>query len=76
MAASAKAERMGCAALGRPDCSCRAAVTRAFAGMTLSGASYDCAIAVAHRVFRHHHPEIDSGFGAMIERWVSDESLH
>jgi hypothetical protein len=81
MAAKEKSEA-GCATpgatamLGGPDCACRAAVIRAFDGMTMSGASWESAIAVAHRVFQHHHPDVTSGAGALIERWLSDEILH
>jgi hypothetical protein len=76
MAASAKSEPRNCGPLGGPDCACRAAVTRAFAGMTRSGAPYDSALSVARRVFHHHHPELDVGVKELIERWVSSESLH
>jgi hypothetical protein len=76
MAASAKSDPRGCGLLGGPDCACRAAVTRAFAGMTQSGAPYDAALSVARRVFHHHHPELDVGVNELIERWVSPESLH
>ncbi len=62
--------------LGGPECACRAAVTRAFAGMTLSGAPYDSALSVALRVFQHHHPEYQVGVQALIERWISPESVH
>ena len=76
MAASAKFDPRGCGPLGGPDCACRAAVTRAFAGMMQSGAPYDSALSVARRVFHHHHPELDIGVKELIERWVSPESLH
>ena len=82
MAASAKSDPRGksdagnCGSLGGPDCACRAAVTRAFEGMTRSGAPYDSALSVARRVFHHHHPELDIGVKELIERWVSPESLH
>lgn len=80
MAASAKsdprADAGNCSPLGGPDCACRAAVTRAFEGMTRSGAPYDSALSVARRVFHHHHPELDIGVNELIERWVSPESLH
>jgi hypothetical protein len=83
MAASAKSDPRGkkpapgnCGTLGGPDCACRAAVTRAFAGMMQSGAPYDSALSVARRVFHHHHPELDIGVRELIERWVSPESLH
>jgi hypothetical protein len=49
---------------------------RAFDGMTQSGAPYDSALSVAIRVFRHHHPECQVGVQALIERWISPESLH
>lgn len=76
MAASRKSERLDCGVPGDPDCACRTAVVRAFDGMMRSGASYDSALAVAHRVFLHHHPERGAGAEAMIERWISPESLH
>jgi hypothetical protein len=44
--------------------------------MTRSGAPYDAALDAAVRVFMHHHPELRSGAQAMIERWISPESLH
>lgn len=76
MGASGKSERYGCAPLGGPDCPCRAAVVRAFAEMTQAGTAYDSALAVAVRVFRHHHPEIGMGAQELIERWISDDSIH
>ena len=82
MAVSAKSDPRAkpavgnCGPLGGPDCACRAAVTRAFAGMMQSGAPYDSALSVARRVFHHHHPELDVGVKELIERWVSSESLH
>jgi hypothetical protein len=76
MGASGKFERDGCAPLGGPDCRCRAAVMRAFAGMTRSGASYDSALAVALRVFQHHHPESATGARELVERWISADSVH
>ena len=76
MAASGKFERAARARLGGPDCRCRAAVERAFAGMTRSGAPYDSALAVALRVFQHHQPTAEHGARELVERWVSAESLH
>jgi hypothetical protein len=77
MAASTKSEPpVGCAPLGGPDCACRAAVERAFAGMTESGAPYDSALSVAVRVFRHHHPELQTGVQELIEQWIAPESVH
>jgi hypothetical protein len=81
MAASAKPEPAGCAsfgggALGGPDCLCRAAVLRAYHGMTMSGAPYDTALSAASRVFRHHHPQFQSGVRELIEQWISPESIH
>ncbi|HLG87440.1 MAG TPA: hypothetical protein VKZ79_09625 [Alphaproteobacteria bacterium] len=76
MGASGKFERDGRASLGGPDCRCRAAVERAFAGMTRSGAPYDSALAVALRVFQHHHPHPELGARELVERWVSAESVH
>jgi hypothetical protein len=81
MAASIQFDPRDCGPLGGPDCACRAAVTRAFDGMTQSGAPYDSALSVAIRVFRHHHPafseqESQVGVQALIERWLSPESLH
>jgi hypothetical protein len=76
MAASGLSDPRDCGPLGGPDCACRAAVTRAFEGMTRSGAPYDSALAVALRVFQHHHPEHQVGVQALIERWISPESLH
>ncbi len=76
MAASAKTEPAGCGPLGGPDCVCRAAVMRAFNGMTMSGASYDSAISAASRVFHHHHPEFRMGVRELIEQWISPESIH
>jgi len=77
MAANTKSEPgAGCAPLGGPDCACRAAVERAFAGMTDSGAPYDSALSVAVRVFRHHHPELQTGVPELIEQWISPESVH
>ncbi len=62
--------------LGGPHCACRAAVLRAFGGMTESGAPYDSALSVALRVFRHHHPELRSGVRELVEYWISPESVH
>jgi len=81
MAASAKTEPAGCgplaeAPLGTPDCLCRAAVVRAYYGMTRSGASYDSALSAAVRVFHHHHPEFRMGVRELIEQWISPESIH
>jgi hypothetical protein len=76
MAASTKSDQRGCAALGGPECACRAAVIRAFTEMTESGAPYDSALSVAYRVFHHHHPDGGSGVRALIERWISRESVH
>jgi hypothetical protein len=76
MAISAKSNRPGCAVLGSSGCACRLAVLRAFGGMTESGAPYDSALAVAVRVFRHHHPELRSGVRELVERWISPESVH
>jgi hypothetical protein len=44
--------------------------------MTVSGAAYDGALAVAVRVFQHHHPEVESGARELVERWISRESVH
>jgi len=44
--------------------------------MTRSGAPYDSALSVALRVFQHHHPEHQVGVQALIERWISPESVH
>jgi hypothetical protein len=49
---------------------------RAFAGMTQSGAPYDSALAVALRVFQHHHPGSVTGARELVERWVSADSVH
>jgi hypothetical protein len=81
MAASAKPEpaacgQLGASSLGGPDCLCRAAVMRAYNGMTTSGAPYDSALSAASRVFRHHHPEFQSGVRELIEQWISPESIH
>lgn len=76
MAASAKSDRPGCGPLGGPNCACRAAVTRAFEGMTQSGASYDSALSAACKVFHYHHPELDVGVNELIEQWVLPESVH
>lgn len=76
MGASGKFDRDGCAPLGGPGCLCRAAVTRAFDGMTQSGAPYDSALAVALRVFQHHHPENGGGARELVERWISADSVH
>lgn len=65
-----------CEPLGSPDCLCRAAVLRAFQGMTGSGAPYDSALSAALRVFRHHHPEFQAGVRELIEQWISPESIH
>ena len=76
MAASEKSDPRGCGPLGGPDCACRAAVTRAFEGMTQSGAPYDSALSVASRVFQHHHPEHQVGVRELIEQWIAPESVH
>ena len=76
MGASGKSERDGCAPLGAPGCRCRAAVMRAFGGMTQSGAEYDSALGVALRVLQHHHPQIGAGARELVERWVSADSVH
>jgi hypothetical protein len=81
MAISAKSDhvksgRFGCAVPGSPGCHCRAAVLRAFGGMTDSGAPYDSALAVALRVLRHHHPELGGGARELVERWIWPESIH
>ena len=65
-----------CAPLGGPGCPCRAAVQRTFMGMTDFGTAYDGALAVALRVFQHHHPEIETGARELVERWLSTDSLH
>jgi len=44
--------------------------------MVQSGAAYDSALAVALRVFQHHHPDTSTGAQALIERWISAESVH
>jgi hypothetical protein len=76
MATNEKSDRSGCAVLGSPGCACRTAVLRAFGGMTEFGAPYDSALAVALRVFRHHHPELDGGVRELVEHWISPESVH
>jgi hypothetical protein len=77
MATNAKSDRgSACAVLGSPGCACRTAVLRAFGGMTESGAPYDSALAVAVRVFRHHHPDLDGGARELVEHWISPESVH
>jgi hypothetical protein len=76
MAASGKSDRRDCGVPGERDCACRAAVVRAFEGMTRSGAPYDAALGVGLRVFLHYHPEVPSGAQELIERWISPESLH
>ena len=76
MAANEKSDPRICGLLGGPDCACRAAVTRAFEGMTQSGAPYDSALSVARKVFQYHHPELDVGVSELIERWISPESVH
>jgi hypothetical protein len=76
MAASGRFDPPGCGPLGGPDCVCRAAVTRAFEGMTRSGAPYDSALSAALKVFHYHHPELDVGVRELIEQWISPESVH
>jgi hypothetical protein len=76
MAASAKSDRLDCGVPGEPNCACRAAVVKAFNGMTRSGAPYDEALEAATRVFLYHHPELGWGARELIERWISPESLH
>ena len=49
---------------------------RAFGGMIEADAGYDTALSVAVRVCQHHHPEITTGIQALVERWISAESVH
>jgi hypothetical protein len=51
-------------------------VTRAFEGMTQSGAAYDSALSAAMRVFQHHHPEHKVGVKELVEQWIWPESVH
>lgn len=76
MAVKEPSDAPGCAPLGGPDCACRAAVTRAFEGMTQSGAPYDSALSAALRVFQHHHPEYKVGVKELVEQWIWPESVH
>ena len=76
MDANEKSDAAGCVPIGSAECLCRAAVVRAFEGMTISGAPYDAALAVAVRVFHHHHPEFETGASELVERWISPESVH
>ena len=76
MAVKEQSDPRSCGPLGGPDCACRAAVMRAFEGMTRSGASYDSALSAASKVFHYHHPELDVGVRELIEQWISPESVH
>lgn len=58
-------------------CVCRDIVRRAHAGMIHKGADARCAVDVAIRVFRYHHP--DTGPIAareLVEHWVLEGHLH
>ncbi|NBC33945.1 MAG: hypothetical protein GVY13_14825 [Alphaproteobacteria bacterium] len=55
---------------GQP-CACRAAVTRAYAGMLEGGAPASVALEAALRVYRYHHPhQADDVAQTTVETWV------
>ena len=58
-------------------CTCREAVSRAFAGMTASGAPRNVALEAATRVYCYHHPE--AGYNHAhhtVEHWVTGGTVH
>ena len=58
-------------------CSCREAVTRAFRGMTVSGALPSVALEAATRVFSYHHPSADYMHARRtVEQWVRHSLAH
>jgi len=61
----------------KAPCLCRAAVTRAYYEMLLSGASPVAAKEVAVRVYNYHHPGYaPAEAGRLIERWLIPNALH
>src|SRR3546814_126611 len=59
------------------QCRCRAAVTRAYAGMQLSGAPDSVALEAAMRVYRYHHPEASPELmRETVETWVFCGTVH
>ena len=59
------------------SCTCREAVTRAFRGMTTSGAQPSIALDAATRVFSYHHPAASYAHArATVEEWVVQSLAH
>ena len=58
-------------------CTCREAVTRAFRGMTVSGAPRSVALEAATRVFAYHHPASNYEHARRtVEEWVARSTVH
>lgn len=56
---------------GADPCICKAAVTRAYAGMLEGGAPASVALEAALRVYRYHHPrQADDVARTTVETWV------
>lgn len=59
------------------ECRCRAAVTRAYTGMLVSGVPNRVALEAATRVYRYHHPEADVPSAQnTVESWVFQGAMH
>ena len=59
------------------SCTCREAVTRAYRGMTTSGAAPSVALDAATRVFAYHHPTASYEHAReTVEHWVVQSIVH
>lgn len=62
---------------GLDQCRCRAAVTRAYAGMQASGVPDAVALEAATRVYHYHHPEVAMVKAhEIVETWVFRGTVH
>jgi|GEM_PF-1201669 hypothetical protein len=59
------------------QCRCRAAVTRAYQSMQVSGVPDSIALEAAVRVYRYHHPEASPDSAQhTVETWVLRGTIH
>lgn len=59
------------------DCRCRNAVLRAYRDLTSEGRNCNCALRICTRIYRYHHPEVESVTAREIVKvWVYEPSIH
>lgn len=59
------------------NCKCQAAVRTAYKGMVERGLAEEMAIDIATRLYRYHHPEVESDRArVVVQVWTYDGHLH